>query len=195
MPSTLHEDLCIFMTNLVINITMIDLYFMKVTIVSLVVIVTFISMIAIVTNITSRRNVGQPSKRWTDQHPWRWSKPGWLILCGCCYLYRCCCCWWCWPLIISSPYLPRLQEYKCSYSYLRYKGYQCSLVAVVTCTCLKCFTLGTFSVLVEYNSNCECAGEVRIILFYRAVKMLNICCCSLNWQTNTCTLLIFFFIY
>jgi len=69
MPSTLHEDLCIFMTNLVINITMIDLYFMKVTIVSLVVIVTFISMIAIVTNITSRRNVGQPSKRWTDQHP------------------------------------------------------------------------------------------------------------------------------
>ena len=54
-------------------------FFMKVTIVSVVVIVVFLSIIAMVTNISSRRNVGQLRNRWTDQHPWRWSKPGWLI--------------------------------------------------------------------------------------------------------------------
>jgi len=69
MTGTLHEDLYTLMTNLVINITMIALYFMKVTIVSVVVIVTVLSMIAMVSNITSRRNVGQPSNRWTEQHP------------------------------------------------------------------------------------------------------------------------------
>ena len=167
MTGTLHEDLYTLMTNLVINITMIALYFMKVTIVSVVVIVTVLSMIAMVSNITSRRNVGQPSNRWTEQHPWRWSKPGWLVPCGCCYLCHrccCCCCWWC-SLIFRSPYLPRLQEYKCSYSYLRYRSYQCSLVAVVICTCLKYFTLGTLPALLEYTSNYECASEVRIILF------------------------------
>jgi len=69
MTGTLHEDLHTLMTHLVINITMIALYFMKVTVVSVVVIVTFLSVFAMVRNITSRRNVGQPSNRWTDQHP------------------------------------------------------------------------------------------------------------------------------
>ena len=144
---------------------MIALYFMKVTVVSVVVIVTFLSIIAMVPNITSRRNVGQPSNRWTDQHPWRWNKPSWLVPCGCCYLcHCCCCCWWC-SMIFWSPYLPRLQEYKCSYSYLHYKVYQCSLVAVVIRTCLKYFTVGTLPALLECISNYECPNEGRIILF------------------------------
>ena len=57
------------MTSLVINITLNVFYFMKLTIVSVVVMATFLSIISVVTNITSRRNVSQPSNRWTDQHP------------------------------------------------------------------------------------------------------------------------------
>jgi hypothetical protein len=81
-------------------------------------------------------------------------------------------------MIFWSPYLPRLQEYKCSYSYLHYKVYQCSLVAVVIRTCLKYFTVGTLPVLLECTSNYECPIEGRIILFYRTVKMLSVFQCT-----------------